>query len=184
MFWLSLIQVLLLLCHTRSNPEQPLSLHLSDTPSEQQEQMRCCMEHLYGEAIGKDLGVYLQYASNHPLTQFHVRLFPKPQRDTRWRFHFWPPFFLYTNSWNGVLSDPAYNNRFTSSQSCCLTYSIPWENSVQASQETSASPQQLMMSTGPCSYQIPPALSIIPCEITAIGYYCTNYDHVSRCHKA
>lgn len=30
----------------------------------------------------KDLGVYLQYASNHPLTQFHVRLFPKPQRET------------------------------------------------------------------------------------------------------
>lgn len=83
-----------------------------------------------------------------------------------------------------ALSDLAYNNRFTSSQSCCLTYSIPEENSVPASQETSASPQQLMMSTGPCSYQIPPALSIIPCEITAIGYYCTNYDHVSHCHKA
>lgn len=33
-------------------------------------------------AIVKDLGVYLQYASNHPLSQFHVRLFPKPQRET------------------------------------------------------------------------------------------------------
>lgn len=83
-----------------------------------------------------------------------------------------------------ALSDLSYNNRFTSSQSCCLTYSIPEENSVPGSRETSASRQQLMMSTGPCSYQIPPALSIIPCEITAIGYYCTNYDHVSRCHKA
>lgn len=41
-----------------------------------------------------------------------------------------------------------------------------------------------MMSTGLHRYQIPPALSIILCEITAIGYYCTNYDHVSCCHKA
>lgn len=30
----------------------------------------------------KDLGVYLQYASNHPLSQFHVRLFFRNHRET------------------------------------------------------------------------------------------------------
>lgn len=49
LFWLNLIQALLLFCHAGSNPEQPLSLHLSDARSKQQEQMKCCMEHLYGE---------------------------------------------------------------------------------------------------------------------------------------
>lgn len=95
------------------------------------------------------------------------------------------PFLASLSTGAGaILSDPTYNNRFTLSQNCCLTYSIPKENPVQASQKISASPQQLMMSTGPCSYQIPSALPIIPFEITAIGYYCTNYGHVSRCHKA
>lgn len=105
---------------------------------------------------------------------------PKPQRDTCWRFHFWtlsrrkpvPPYQISLTITDSLR------------QSCCLTYPIPEENPAPASRETSASRRQLMMSTGPCSYQIPPALSIIPCEITAIGYYCTNYDHVSRCHKA
>lgn len=38
----------------------------------------------FGRGVVKDLGVYLQYASNHPLSPFHVRLFspPKPQRRT------------------------------------------------------------------------------------------------------
>lgn len=152
------------------------------------------MEHLYGETktekpIVKDLGVYLQYVSNHTLSQFHVFSPPRNRRHSL-EIPFLASLLWKKNNkknliiWFCRLSDPAYNNRFTSGWRCCFTYSIPWENSVQTSQETSASPQQLMMSAGPCWYQIPPALSIIPCEITAIGYYCTNYDHVSCCHKA
>lgn len=119
---------------------------------------------------------------SHPLTQFHVPFFfpQNHKRDTCRRFHFW------TLSLHKPVPPYQISLTITDSlrQSCCLTYSIPEENSAPASRETSASRRQLMMSTGPCSYQIPPALSIIPCEITAIGYYCTNYDHVSRCHKA
>lgn len=132
------------------------------------------MEHRYRETWAF---VY----NMHPVTSLDtVPFFPKPQRDTCRRFHFW------TLSLHKLVPPYQISVTITDSlrQNCCLTYSIPEENSVPASRETSASRRQLMMSTGPCSYQIPPALSIIPCEITAIGYYCTNYDHVSRCHKA
>lgn len=47
----------------------------------------------------KDLGVYLQYASNHPLSQFHVSpFFPKPQRDTRRGDSIFGPFATQTHN--------------------------------------------------------------------------------------
>lgn len=52
----------------------------------------------------KGSDVCLQYASNHPLSQFHVHHFPKPQKDAHSRFHFCPPplFFFFAAQTSNV----------------------------------------------------------------------------------
>lgn len=116
---------------------------------------------------------------------------PKPQRET---LHndgdsiFWPS--LLTQPHNAVppYQIPARNNRSTlESERRCLTPSIP----LRGKRFSSNKSEDICQSTAaaddvngsppppPPPPDFPPALSITPREITAIGYYCTNYDHVS-----
>lgn len=75
LFWLNLIQVLLLFCHAGLNPEQALSLHLSDTRSKQREQMKCCMEHLYGETERQSRKTWVFIYNMHPIILCHSSMF-------------------------------------------------------------------------------------------------------------
>lgn len=124
----------LLFCwnHMGSNPEQPLSLSSSAASTDETSHATSSWRD-YGR-LGCLFTICIQSSFDTvPRSSF----FPKPQRDSI--FGLLRYTHTHTHSWNGyVLSDPACNNRFTLSQSCCLTYSIPEENSVQDICQSSA----------------------------------------------
>lgn len=161
---------------------RPLSLHLGDLSRRNAQEIDA-----WNIVMGR-LWCCLQHASNQPLTQFHVGFFQNHKETQAGDSIFGLSLSLSLATQTGpALSDLTYNNRFTSSREPLFNLFNPRAKKKISSQRVGRHlpvQQQLMMSTGPCSYQIPPALSIIPCEITAIGYYCTNYGHVSRRRRA
>lgn len=96
LFWLNLIRVLLLFCHTGSNPEPVWSFPLGELRSMQQKQMKHCVEHLYKTRVF----IY----SMHPIILCHSSTPPKTTETLAGDSAF---------KKNLVLSDRPHNNRFT-----------------------------------------------------------------------